>query len=49
MTQYVICALQMEGFHCWPEADGELAYLKTHTVISFLLRQSFQFTMQTVK
>lgn len=27
MTQYVICALQMEGFHCWPEADGELAYL----------------------
>ena len=26
MTQYVICALQMEGFHCWPEADGELAY-----------------------
>ena len=28
MTQYVICALQMEGFHCWPEADGELAYLK---------------------
>lgn len=45
MTQYVICALQMEGFHCWPEADGELAYLKN----SHLLRQSFQFTMQTVK
>ena len=49
MTQYVICALQMEGFHCWPEADGELAYLKNSHVISFLLRQSFQFTMQTVK
>ena len=30
MTQYVICALQMEGFHCWPEADGELAYLKNY-------------------
>lgn len=49
MTQYVICALQMEGFHCWPEADGNSHISKTHTVISFLLRQSFQFTMQTVK
>ena len=36
MTQYVICALQMEGFHCWPEADGELAYLKnSHRHIFF--------------
>ena len=50
MTQYVICALQMEGFHCWPEADGELAYLKnSHRHIFFYLRQSFQFAMQTVK
>ena len=40
MTQYVICALQlMENSHI----------SKTHTVISFLLRQSFRFTMQTVK
>ena len=37
MTQYVICALQMEGFHCWPEADGELAYLKnSHRHIFFI-------------
>ena len=46
MTQYVICALQMEGFHCWPE-NSHIS--KTRTVISFLLRQSFQFAMQTVK
>lgn len=37
MTHYVICALQMEGFHCWPEADGELAYLKnSHRHIFFI-------------
>ena len=49
MTQYVICALQMEGFHCWPEAEENSHISKTRTVISFLLRQSFQFAMQTVK
>nr|UWG83235.1 MAG: 6-pyruvoyl tetrahydropterin synthase [Bacteriophage sp.]UWI40738.1 MAG: 6-pyruvoyl tetrahydropterin synthase [Bacteriophage sp.] len=27
----------MEGFHCWPEADGELAYLKnSHRHIFFI-------------
>lgn len=30
MTQYVICALQMEGFHCWPEA----AYRYYHRAVS---------------
>lgn len=29
MTQYVICALQMEGFHCWPEADTPFFYFFT--------------------
>jgi hypothetical protein len=49
MTQYVICALQMEGFHCWPEADGELAYLKNSHRHIFFITADFQFAMQTVK
>lgn len=49
MTQYVICALQMEGFTAGRRLMGNSHISKTHTVISFLLRQSFQFTMQTVK
>lgn len=35
MTQYVICALQMEGFHCWPEADGERTDVKMIAQNSF--------------
>lgn len=49
MTQYVICALQMEGFHCGRRLMENSHISKTRTVISFLLRQSFQFAMQTVK
>ena len=36
MTQYVICALQMEGFHCWPRLMENSHISKTHTVISFI-------------
>ena len=49
MTQYVICALQMEGFHCWPEADGELAYLKNSHRHIFFITAEFPVRMQTVK
>ena len=51
MRHDTVCDMRTSdgGFHCWPEADGELAYLKNSHRHIFLLRQSFQFAMQTVK
>lgn len=28
MTKYVVCQVQVEGLHCWPEASGPVSYLQ---------------------
>lgn len=29
MKQYVVCVLEIEGFHYWPEAPTEISYLQS--------------------
>lgn len=40
MSLYVVCTIQMEGLHCWPEAPGKVAYLRQ------LHRHVFVITME---
>lgn len=40
MNLYVVCTLQVEGLHCWPEASGNVAYLRQ------LHRHIFVITME---
>lgn len=43
MKKYVICALQIEGFHCWSHApDGPLSYLRDRHRHVFEIRIRFQ-------
>lgn len=50
MTQYVIYAhFRWRAFTAGRRLMENSHISKTRTVISFLLRQSFQFAMQTVK
>lgn len=40
MNMHVVCTLQVEGLHCWPEASGNAAYLRK------LHRHMFVITME---
>lgn len=40
MNLYVVCTIQIEGLHCWPEASGNVAYLRQ------LHRHIFVITME---
>lgn len=40
MNIYVVCTIQIEGLHCWPEASGNVAYLRQ------LHRHMFVITME---
>lgn len=42
MKRYVICVLQVEGFHCWPGAPTDLEYLRHRHRHIFEIRMKFQ-------
>lgn len=43
MRRYVICAVAVEGFHCWPDApEGSLEYLRHRHRHIFEIRMKFQ-------
>lgn len=44
MTQYVICAVEVEGFHCWPGAPENLDYLQNRHRHVFQIRMAFEVT-----
>lgn len=38
MDKYVICKLDIQGFHCWPDAPKELEYLSFRHRHVFVIR-----------
>ena len=43
MRRYVLCAMAVEGFHCWPGAPaGSLEYLRSRHRHIFKIRLKFQ-------
>lgn len=41
IQQYVICAIQVEGFHCWEGAPADLSFLKARHRHVFHIRIVF--------
>lgn len=41
MKKYVVCAIQVQGFHCWPHAPEDLAYLRSSHRHVFEIRMEF--------
>lgn len=41
MNRYVVCEIQVEGLHCWPEASGHVAYLQHIHRHIFVIRLEF--------
>lgn len=41
MTKYVVCEIQVEGLHCWPEATGSIEYLRHIHRHIFVMRLGF--------
>ncbi len=42
IQEYVICAIQVEGFHCWPGAPADLSFLKARHRHVFHIRIIFK-------
>lgn len=42
MKQYVICAVDVEGFHRWPDAPMEVSYLRDRHRHIFQIRIEFE-------
>lgn len=41
MKKYVVCAVQVQGFHCWPDAPDALVYLRSAHRHIFEVRVEF--------
>lgn len=42
MKRYVVCAVDVEGFHCWPGAPDGLDYLRSRHRHIFQIRIEFE-------
>lgn len=42
MKRYVICAIDVEGFHRWPDAPSNLEYLRSRHRHIFQIRMEFE-------